>query len=177
MSVNFFYVIRYGAMNWVARFCSASKVLCKTGDKIIVKTSRGHEVGEVLIGPTTAAESDFNLGSIPGRPSDNVIRVMTPADHEQLRRSSEHLPPDGLEQCRAMLAKHETPIEIIDIERLFDDSTIVFYYLGEENRATNFTSNELGREWQVNVRFDSIVETIPQGPDCSSGGCDSCGCS
>ncbi len=50
------YLIRYGAMGWVARFGSVDRIECSHGDRVVVHTGRGVEIGEILAPPTNGSD-------------------------------------------------------------------------------------------------------------------------
>ena len=57
---------------------------------------------------------------------------------------------------------------------LFDDETIVLYFLGEESTEMQPIAEELGKHWQAKVLFNPVVEPVAQ-PG-TSGGCGREGC-
>ena len=168
------YLVRYGAMGWVGRFGSVDRIECSHGDRIVVQTSRGVEIGEILAGPTDGSDDQTEANS--HQPAGEVLRRLTPADEQQHNRSLRNGLSDVFEQCQKLLSDHEVEVEVIDCERLFDDETIVLYFLGEESTEMQPIAEELGKHWQAKVLFNPVIEPAVEPGGCGSGGCGSGGC-
>ncbi len=114
-------LVRYGVMGHVSRVGSNCSIPCRRGDRVIVHTDRGVEVGEVLEAPSSVAGK---------RPTGELLRVMSEEDQrEQERLESAHLSTLGI--CEKLVAERKLPITIVDVEQLFDSQTIIVHYLGE----------------------------------------------
>ena len=107
-----------------------------------------------------------------------MLRRLTPEDEEQYARSLRTEPFDIFEECQKLLSDHQVSVQVIDCERLFDDETIVLYFLGEESTAMQPIAEDLGERWQAKVLFNPVIEpvAVPGGGGCGSGGCGSGGC-
>ena len=174
----FRYLVRYGVMGWVGRFGSVDRVECSQGDRVVVQTSRGTEVGEILAGPIDGREDQSDLSS--HQPIGEVQRLLTAQDDQQDNRSQQDALSDIFEQCQKLITDGDLAIEVIDCERLFDDKTMVFYFLGEGTTELQPIAEELGESRQVKVLFNPVMEPVaaPGGGGCGSGGggCGSGGC-
>ena len=114
-------LVRYGVMGHVSRVGSNRSIPCRRGDRVIVHTDRGVEVGEVLEAASSVAGK---------RPTGELLRVMSDEDQrEQQRLESAHL--SALRTCEELVAERKLPITIVDVEQLFDSQTIIVHYLGE----------------------------------------------
>ena len=169
------YLVRYGAMGWVGHFGSIDRIECTHGTSVIVQTSRGIEIGEILAGPDERA--DDSSDSTNPRPAGEVLRSLTADDNEH-----HHTPtadsPDVFGECCKLLSDHQVAVEVIDYERLFDGETLVIYFLGEESYELQSIAEKLAENWQLRVLFNSAVETAPAaGGGCGGGSCGSGGCS
>jgi len=167
------YLVRYGAMGWVANFGSVDRIECSHADRVVVHTSRGVEIGEVLAGPTNGRGDMSNQ-----KPAGEMLRRMTPEDDEPYNRSQQTEPFDIFEESQKLLSENKVSVQVIDCERLFDDETIVLYFLGEETTEMQPVAKELGERWQAKVLFNPVIEPVaaPGGGGCGSGGCGSGGC-
>jgi len=166
------YLVRYGAMGWVGRFGSVDRIECSHGDRIVVQTSRGVEIGEILAGPADGRDDQNDAGN--HQPIGEVLRGLTAADEQQHDRSLRNGLSDVFEQCQKLLSEREVAVEVIDCERLFDDETIVLYFLGEESIEMQPIAEELGKHWQAKVLFNPVIEPVAQ--PVASGGCGREGC-
>jgi nitrite reductase/ring-hydroxylating ferredoxin subunit len=159
------YLVRYGALGWIARFGTIEPLDCSRGDRVLVQTERGTEVGEVLATPGKG-------GGPPDtqQPTGELLRRMTPADELQARQAGA-VPPELLSRCERLLADQQLPIEIIDSEELFDRATIVLYFLGEATAELGKLAVELGETQTAKVIFQSVIEREPSGCGSGGGGC------
>ncbi len=170
------YLIRYGALGWVGRFGSVDRIECAHGDRVVVQTSRGMEIGEILAGPVDGREDRSDLSN--EQPIGEVLRQPTAEDDQQHNRSQQTASFDIFAECQQLLSDHQVTVEVIDSERLFDDETIVLYFLGDETAEMQPITEELGKRWQAKVLFNPVIEPVaaPGGGGCGSGGCGSGGC-
>jgi 3-phenylpropionate/trans-cinnamate dioxygenase ferredoxin subunit len=171
------YLVRYGALGWVGRFGSVDRIECSHGDRVIVNTSRGTEIGEILAGPADGSDDQNDAGN--HQPVGEVQRRLTAEDDQQHDRSRRNGLADLFEQCQKLLSDREIAVEVIDCERLFDDETIVLYFLGEETTEMQPIAEELGKRWQAKVLFNPVIEPVAAaggGGGCGREGCGGGGC-
>ena len=166
------YLVRYGAMGWVGRFGSVDRIECSHGDRVVMQTSRGVEIGEILAGPVDGRDDQADISN--HQPIGEVLRGLTAEDEQQHERSLRNGVSGVFEQCRKHLSDREIAVEVIDCERLFDDETIVLYFLGEESTEMQPIAEELGKHCHVKVLFNPVVE--PVAPPDGGGGCGREGC-
>lgn len=161
------YLVRYGALGWVARFGSIEPIDCDYRDRVVVQTDRGQEIGEVLALP--AADGLLPGEITPHKPTGEVLRRLTAVEAESLAQSTEDL-SDFFADCQNRLSDRQLPVEVIDCERLFDEETIVLYYLGEQTAELGTLAVELGEARRERVIFHPVFEP-PAATGCGSGGC------
>ena len=94
------------------------------GDKVIVETSRGIELGEVVINPKEVTETEII------QPLKKVIRKATLKDLEQLQINQEK-EVEAFNICLKKIAKHSLPMKLVDVEYTFDNNKIIFYFTAE----------------------------------------------
>lgn len=170
------FLVRYGAMGWVARFEHADLKELGHRQQVVLQTSRGQELGEVLSGPEPMSDSATN------QPAGRIVRL---ADADDLSR--EQLAPSefDFESCRATVGEHSQKLDLIDFERLFDGETIVLYYVGEDTDVLPPLAQQLNEASTHRVVLQSAIEDLAPvtgdegggGGGCGSGGCGSGGCS
>ncbi len=93
-------------------------------DHVIVKTARGLEYGEVVIGPKLVEENEI----VP--PLKEIIRIATPADDKKFAENQE-AEKLAFQICQEKIAQHELPIRLVEVSYTFDVSKIVFYFIAE----------------------------------------------
>jgi len=138
------YLIRYGVMGHIGRFAALPG--CETSLErdqfVVIQTHRGIELGEVLVPvggmsalrkngwAESAARSSVDNPS-PSPPTDRP-HVLRPAGPEDLirRQQAEELRPSRFTLCQRVLQEGDWPLELIDVEPLFDGNATVLHYLG-----------------------------------------------
>ena len=165
------YLIRFGALGWVVRFGSIERIECNRGDHLVVQTDRGLELGEVLTPPVEASKSGTNTE----QPTGEVVRLATPDEIGFCRTGREGaLVQDVFSECELRLQSRDVPAEVIDGELLFDQETVVLYFLGEQTEDMGKLAVDLSAERDVKVIFQPAVDQPPSGgcgkPGCGGGG-------
>ncbi len=96
----------------------------KLGDKAIVETARGVELGEVSIENRTVEEDKIVS------PLKKVMRVATAKDLEQVI-INEHKQEEAFRICKEKIEKHQLEMKLLEVEYTFDRSKILFYFTAE----------------------------------------------
>ena len=93
-------------------------------EMVIVETSKGTELGRVVIAPGDVAESEVT------EPLKPVLRKASAEDIERLHsfRSRE---ADALAKCKERVKQFELPMKLISAEYNFDGSRLVFAFTSE----------------------------------------------
>jgi cell fate regulator YaaT (PSP1 superfamily) len=166
-------------MGHVGRFGTADGILYPRRSRVIVRTPRGLEVGEVL-----------SLGGENGRPDGPILRRVSVQDELIIERI-ERRKDEAYAACAELLRKQGVDAVLMDVEHLFDGQSLFFYFLGEVTPLLESLTVELAAEYEAHVQFRRFTETLTAGcgPDCGTelsagcgtGGCGSCalsgGCS
>ena len=134
-------VIRYGSMRNIGQFkCEIPDL--KRGQRCIVRTERGTEIGEVVSQPAEIA------GELT---SDGLGQVVRRAGREDLRREREIETVEKAKEsqfCERKIGELELPIKLVDVEHLFGGERIVFYFRAEQR--VDF--RQLVRDWPKTIR-------------------------
>ena len=95
----------------------------KPKDKVIVETSMGQELGEVVINRTMPEEKVT-------APLKKVIRVATPKDlkHHEDNKQKEK---EAFKICEEKIKKYNLQMNLTDVEYKFDNSKILFYFTAD----------------------------------------------
>ncbi len=115
--------VRFRRAGKIYHFAPGSLEL-KTGDKVVVETSRGLEFGTVVTGPEPQKE---NRG---GQPLKEVLRLATEEDVAREARNRKR-EIEALDVCLQKIRKHDLEMKLIDCEYTFDNSKILFYFTAE----------------------------------------------
>lgn len=168
-----FFLVRFGAMGHVGKF-RATAVPCSRGSRVVVRSSRGLELGEVLLAVGTGDPI------VDGQPeSGELLREMTDDDRVLERRLCDGK-QRAFDACRRLLEERRLAIDLIDAEQLFDGQTLIFYFLGEAPPQMAEVTNQLAEQYAMHVQFRPFGAGADDG--CGSacareaGGCGLPGC-
>jgi len=158
-------LVRYGSLGWVGVFGTVDHLVCEHGDRVVVISDRGTELGEVLADPSRPISS-------ANKPTGELVRVAS-AEEVALHRTRQSRVEQALESANRFGQSKMLPAEFVDGELLFDGETLVVYYLGEFH--ADFAELRTRLAISLNVsRVDLAPLLEPAGGGCGSGGCGSC---
>lgn len=159
--------IRVGTLGQVGRFDATSGERFARGHRVVCRTRRGLEVGEVLKAPQ---------GDEAYAPSDGaVLRRVTPEDDLLLARL-ERDRQAAFEACARLITERKLAATLIDVEHLFDGQSLYFYFLGEVTPEIDALTQDLAAAYEAKVQFRQFADALEHGcgPDCGTeagGGC------
>lgn len=179
-------LVRYGVVPEVAR-CDFSAIgPVARGDRVVIKTARGEQMGVVLdvLRPRTEP-LPVHLANGPGEDaaSFDVVRIATPEDEgrsiDLIGKADEEFP-----HWQARVAEWELDLQLIDLEWTLDGGQRVLYVLNDRGPdctklALRAAAAGLGIVSVQPVASDGLV-TLPatmttNAAHCGAGG--PCGCS
>lgn len=144
------YVVRYGAMRSLGVFAVRGNHAMNRGTKVIARTSRGLEAGEVLCEATADA-----VEQIRNPDNGQILRHMTSEDMNEL----EHMQlqsRDEFKTCENYVEKLGLDMELVDIEHVFGGERIVVFYLAEERVDFRELVKLLASEFQTRIEMRQI---------------------
>src|SRR5436189_6010830 len=106
-----YHLIRVGAMGQVGRFAAVDAVRYPRRSRVVVRTRRGLEMGEVLCPPD---DGDDGRESADG----DLLRGVTVQD-ELLQARLEKNRQEAYAACSAMLTQSDVGAVLVDVEHLF----------------------------------------------------------
>lgn len=101
-----------------------SDIELRSEDKVIVETSRGIELGEVVIHPREVEDEQIV------QPLKKVIRKATPKDIEQMEINQQK-EKEAYVICLEKIGNHGLPMKLVDVEYTFDNNKIIFYFTAD----------------------------------------------
>ena len=139
------------------RFKSAGKVYdfdaqdveLKAGDYAVVKTSRGLEIGRVIIAPREARPDESKEALSP------VIRKATPEDiarAEELDTKAEQ----ALIECGKMIAEMNLPMKLLTADYSLDSSRLTFLFSAEERVDFRELVRRLSGQFKIRVELRQV---------------------
>ncbi|MFV1964496.1 MAG: stage 0 sporulation family protein [Pirellulaceae bacterium] len=144
------YVIRYGAMRFLGVFSSRGSDRYERNSRVIARTNRGLEVGDVLCEAGESAVQYMKDAS-----HGQILRAMTSDDANELAHIQSR-EPDEFETCRRIVKQLNLEMELIDIEHLYGGERIVVYYLAEQRVDFRELVKRLASEFQTRIEMRQI---------------------
>ncbi|GIW81320.1 MAG: signal peptidase [Gemmatales bacterium] len=144
------YIVRHGAMRFLGEFEAPTEQTYRHGNRVIVRSERGHEVGEVLC-PATERAKEFLVKPTEGR----ILRPLNRADMNNLARIEEAEKRE-YEACERFIQQRNLPMHLVDVEHLFGGERIIFYFLAEKRVDFRELVKDLAREFQTRIEMRQI---------------------
>lgn len=162
------HLVRVGALGHVGRFRAVDAVRYPRGARVVVRTARGLETGEVLADVEAAADGC----------DGELLRGVTVED-ELLEARLQKNRDRAYDACAARLAERGLPALLVDVEHLLDGGTLYFYFLGEQTPELEALTRELAELYDANVQFRQFAAAVAAGcgPDCGTDAAAGCGTS
>src|SRR4051812_39256122 len=120
------YIVRHGAVRFLGKFEADEGVLHLRGSRVLLRSDRGLEVGDVLCEANPRA-----VAQIVEPTSGRIVRTLTAEDTAQLARLAES-EREEFETCWRFVEQRHLQMELVDVEHLFGGERIVFYFLAEK---------------------------------------------
>ena len=121
----------------------------RKGDKVIVDTIRGQEVGIIYTPPIELSEKHLVL---PLKP------VIKKASEEEIKRY-DSLRKEALEAeniCKEKIIKHKLPMKLISTEYTFDKTKLIFYFTAEGRIDFRELVKELATIFRLRIELRQI---------------------
>jgi len=144
------FVVRFGAMRMLGVFTTSQGEMLRRDTRVIARTERGLEVGEVLCEGTDEAVAQLQD---PRR--GQIVRNMTAEDENELMRiRARQRELYGV--CQRMVEQLKLPMELVDLEQIFGGERIVIYYLAENRVDFRELVKLLATEFQTRIEMRQI---------------------
>ena len=181
------FVVSHGKSGVIGVFTLTSAVTLARGQKVIVKTNRGIEIGEVL-GPASVQQA-----RLFGATSAGILLRPYSSEDESRRLELAQLEQQIFDDARTRVARDVVEIDILDVDLFFDGIQAIVQFVGKDT-DTEKLADAIERDFRLTIRLENLaVAPAPDEhdhehrcdkPDCGKeggGGCTSCstggGCS
>lgn len=170
------YWVRIGVLGSVGRFLAADGYRYARGMRVVCRTPRGLEVGEVLA-PSDPIAADNHAVDGDAPPTDGTLLRRVTVEDDLLLARLEKNRHEALVACSDRLAELAIPAVLVDVEHLFDGQTLLFYFLGETTPQIDAVTAELAEVYEAQVQFRQFTETLTAGcgPHCGTEEAEGCG--
>ena len=144
------YVVRYGVMQQLGVLgCSRGDAYGR-GAKVLARTQRGLEVGEILCESNEASEAQLK-----GEPGGRIIRQMNEVDQREFTHICAQ-ERKAFEFCKKTIEEMSIDMKLVDIEQMFGGERIVAYYLSENRVDFRELVKRLASEFQTRIEMRQI---------------------
>jgi len=144
------FVVRYGGMRELGVLSSRGGERFSRGARVIVRTNRGMEAGEVL---SEATEDTVKQLKDPSH--GQIMRHMSVEDENELGhiQNSER---EEFETCQRHVQELSLQMDLVDIEHLFGGERVIIYYLAEQRVDFRELVKLLASEFQTRIEMRQI---------------------
>jgi len=137
-------------MRTLGVFAPRGNELFVRGDRVVVRSSRGLESGEVLCEATSQAVEQLNDPD-----NGQLLRVMTAEDENELSRmraNQGHL----YDVCERCIGGSGLDMRLVDVEQIFGGERVIVYYLSENRVDFRDLVKDLAGEFQTRIEMRQI---------------------
>lgn len=161
------YLVRIGAFGAVVRCSPIDDTDYHRGMRVVCRTDRGVELGQVVAGAPATQMSEAE-----------ILRLTTPED-ELLDARLRKYKAQAVQRCQAALATDTSETVLLEVDQLLDGRTLVFYFLGAITPDVQALTDRLAEEYERKVRTRHFAKLLAEGcgPGCGTkkaGGCGGC---
>ena len=130
-------------------YFAPGKLKFNQGDRVIVETARGVEMGTVKVANKMVPESDI----VP--PLKAVTRKATEADIERDAKNRE-LEMDAAIICKKKIENHGLEMSLVAVEYTFDNSKLIFYFTCESRVDFRELVKDLASTFRTRIELRQI---------------------
>ena len=140
---------RYGAMHFISNFVSSTDEL-HLHDKVILRSDRGTEVGEIISAP------EYIMRGTDTSHFGELARKMTKKDEEAFRHIEDTLIPLEVKFCEQLIRNTRIPMKLATVEHLFGGEKIIFYFLADGRVDFRQLVKDLAGEYHTRIEMRQI---------------------
>lgn len=121
----------------------------KKGDKVIVETARGIEMGEVCVGIKEISPESLS------KPLKDVIRLANREDMERVAENKKR-EKEAFDICLEMIKKHGLDMKLVEAEYTFDRSKVLFYFTSDGRVDFRELVKDLANRFRIRIELRQI---------------------
>jgi cell fate regulator YaaT (PSP1 superfamily) len=160
------YLVSYGSTGDFGRFRPVQPILCRRGDRVVIRSHRGLELGEVLC-QATPGHAQF----LPNTTVGTLVRLANEQDEQtaqERRRRGRQL----CEDARRLAAELALPLEILDAEILLDSQQADVQFLRWDECDFRQLVSTLSTRYEVQLAMHDLAQPREAPEDgCGREGC------
>ena len=144
------YIVRHGAMRLLGIYGTSRGETFGRGIRVIARTPRGQEAGEVLCEATPSA-----VAGLKDPTQGQILRAMSAQDELELRKLHDQERGE-YRVCEEQFRSLNLDMKLVDIEHLFGGERIIIYYLSESRIDFRELVRVLAGEFQTRIEMRQI---------------------
>ncbi len=160
-------LVRYGRTGTVGWFTHNEKTMPKAHGKVMIKTERGLEIGEVVgrfcyrsgvFKKSEDAVVDYygqGPNNCPIAAGGKFVRYATEQDLSDERHINASAKQE-LDKCRQLIKELNLPMKLVDIEHVFGGERIIFYFTAETRIDFRELVKRLAKEFQTRIEMRQV---------------------
>jgi cell fate regulator YaaT (PSP1 superfamily) len=137
-------------MRLMGEFLGPPGQLFRRGDRVLLRTERGQEVGDVL-----CPSSPQVLSAVPEPTRGDLLRRLTPEDLARVEQIGTTQKQD-FEKGQELVNSHNLAMQIVDVEHLFGGERIIFYFLADKRVDFRELVKSMAREFRTRIELRQI---------------------
>ncbi len=145
------YVVRYGIARQVAEFSAKFSVAINRSTQVIIRSERGVEWGEVLCPASDKTREYLNSSEEMG----SILREANAEDFDK-RETLRAKERDEFRGGQDMINERKLQMQLVDVEHLFGDERLVFYYLAENRVDFRELVKALAKQFHTRIEMRQI---------------------
>ncbi len=158
------YLVSFGASGGLGCFTVQEALTLERGDRVVLRTPRGLELGEVR-GPATLRQARL-VGALAAGEIVRRFTTQDEAERAQRRTLAEHV----FAACQAHSTRLGLPLQVIDVEILLDGRSAIVQFVGADAGVATLADAVKG-EFDLEIRFENLVQPAAATEESEHGGC------
>ena len=160
-------LVRYGRTGLVGWFAHNEKTMPKAHNRVMIKTERGLEIGEVvgrfcyrsgIFKKSEQAVVDYygqGPENCPITTGGTFVRYATDQDLSEERHIDANAKQE-LGKCRQFIREMNLPMKLVDIEHVFGGERIIFYFTADARVDFRELVKKLAKEFQTRIEMRQV---------------------
>ena len=161
-------LVRYGRMNSLAWFEHHESKIPQTPTRVVIKTSKGLELGHLVGQLNCCKHGSFKLNTeqvkeyfdvsrvdFPDKPMGKIVRLASLEDiseESHLGKISE----EEIKCCRQFAKEFNLPMKVVAAEHIFGGERLIFYFMSENRIDFRDLVKKLAQEYQTRIEMRQI---------------------
>lgn len=161
-------LVRYSRMNLLSFFEHHEANLPKVPTRIVIKTDKGLELGDLVGQLCPYKAGQFRLSDaqvkkyfdnsqidFDAKPAGKFIRYATSEDLSE-ERHLKKIAEQEMKYCRTVVKEMDLPMKIVDAEHIFGGERVIFYFMSESRVDFRALVKKIAREYQTRIEMRQI---------------------